>query len=89
MFYGCNSLTSVNVSNIKVSLRYSDIGSMFSYCSNLTFIDISSWIPEDSDIIIFDEYSELPLKGKIILRLELYSIIKEQILKGWIIIFAK
>ena len=88
IFYDCHSLTCVNMNGIKFNLTSYNSEYLFNRNSNLTYIDISSWKPEDQDIIIFNEASELPLKGKIILRLDLYLIIKEQIPKGWSIIYA-
>ena len=74
------------------SIKYNDTyyfpSFLFNMCSNLTYIDISSMTATEKPNIIFDENCEFPLKGKIILRLELYSLIKEKIPKGWSIIFA-
>ena len=43
MFYGCSSLTELDLSSFKVGDSYYNIGNMFSGCSNLTTIYVSSF----------------------------------------------
>ena len=42
MFYGCVSLTELNISNLDVS-NVTDMSGMFQYCSSLTELNIDNW----------------------------------------------
>ena len=76
MFFRCNSLTSVNLSNIS---PYYSLPVVFRSCPNLTYIDISSF-DGYKDINMFDD---LPPKGTIVIKSSFYNLIKEIIPQGW------
>ena len=42
MFYGCSSLTTLDVSNFDIS-NIASMGDMFNGCKNLTTLDVSNW----------------------------------------------
>ena len=42
MFYGCKSLTTLDVSNFDTS-NVTDMNNMFSFCNKLTTLDVSNW----------------------------------------------
>ena len=79
--YDCWSLKYLNMKNINYKSIIHYQNKIFSNCSHLSYIDISSFTGEDSTIILFDE--NLPSKGDIILRKDFYNTIKNQIPQGW------
>ena len=80
LFYECSSLTSIDLSNFNVN-QVTRMEYMFYKCNSLNYIDISPFSFENSKII--NLFNNLPDKGSIRIRENLYEQIREDIPSDW------
>ena len=80
MFYKCSSLTSIDLKVFSNTQNVHSMDEMFYYCNKLTSIDISTFTTSLTSIKLFNE---LPSIGKIIVKEEFLSLIKDQIPSSW------
>ena len=83
MFNGCESLTSVNLTNLGLSDFFNNynVNNLFYGCYQLSSIDISNLkVHEIEKVEIFNV---LPIYGTIIIKEELLNLIKRQIPSNW------
>ena len=83
MFYGCTSLTSVNLSNF-ITTKVSSMDGLFYNCPKLQYIDISKFTTNLESVPIL---GKLPSSGKIFVKSDFYNKIKSQIPSNWEITF--
>ncbi len=86
MFYGCKSLTTLDISNFDTS-NITDMSRMFYNCSSLTFLDISNSDVNDNQKIMHLFYSMpdnaiVKVKDKTVQYLLLYTA-REDGLEAW------
>ena len=79
MFYKCSSLTNINLKVFKTENAHS-MDEMFYYCNKLSSIDISTFTTSLTSIKLFNE---LPSNGKITVKENFLSLIKDQIPSSW------
>ena len=80
MFYDCESLEQIDLSNFNPKKVYR-MEYMFYKCPNLKYIDISQF--ELENIKIVDMFNDLPDKGLIVIKQNLYERIKHDIPPKW------
>ena len=62
MFYGCNAITSLDLSSFNTS-NVMNMNSMFDGCSSLTSLDISSFTdPQNANNVFSDTPADLKIK---------------------------
>ena len=81
-FYNCWAMKYLNLKNFKHKLRENLNNHILAGCYNLTYIDISSFTGEIPNIILLITET-LPSEGEIVLKLDFYNLIRDQIPKGW------
>ena len=67
MFYGCSSLTSLNLSNFNTN-NVNNMNHMFSYCSSLTSLNLSNT----------HNVKDMSIKVFILLKLKILKILLEK-----------
>ena len=80
MFFGCRSLTYVNLGNITPRFSHSH-QEMFYNCPKLTYIDLSSFQAKDFQTM----FNQLPPNGTILIKSNFLNLMKEEIPKDWLI----
>ena len=80
MFYKCSSLTRINLEVFTNTENAHSMDEMFYYCNKLTSIDISTFTTSLTSIKLFNE---LPSNGKITVKENFLSLIKDQIPSSW------
>ena len=79
MFLNCSSLTSIVLSNFDV-VYVKSMNEMFYNCSNLIYVDISSFKSSLNQILLFNS---LPSHGEIVVKTNFYNKIENQIPENW------
>ena len=80
MFFGCKSLTSVNLSKFNIE-KVTDMSYMFYSCPKLKYVDISSFTTNYQSVQLFDSLSN---SGTIKIKREFYDKISSQIPFDWV-----
>ena len=81
MFYGCSSLTSINLSNFDTS-KITNMNYIFYGCSELRFINILNFsFRINSNIYLFDQY--IPSSGTIIANENFLNKINGNYINRW------